>query len=182
MSLTAQIESLLFVSPEPVSLSRLAKATGAPKAEIQAAVKVLSDKYRQARDGGITLVASGDSYQLVTSAANAQLVSDWLKSDLSGELSEPSLETLTIIAYRGPVTKPEIELIRGVNCSLILRNLLMRGLVSKEESGKHMPKYTVAVEFLRFLGVGGVSELPDYEKLSKNETLDEVLKSSNEGN
>lgn len=180
MSLIAQIESLLFVSPEAISLSRLVKATGGKKTEIQAAIKVLSDKYRQAKDGGITLVTSGDSYQLVTSAANAQLVSDWLKSDLSGELSEPSLETLTIIAYRGPITKPEIELIRGVNCSLILRNLLMRGLVEKEESGKHLPKYTVTVEFLRFLGVGRVSDLPDYDKLAKNETLEEVLNSSNE--
>ncbi len=180
MSLSAKIESLLFVSPEPVALPRLVKATGAKKAEIEAAIKTLSDKYRQAKDGGISLVGNGGNYQLVTAAANAGLVADWLKSDLSGELTEPSLETLTIIAYRGPMTKPEIELIRGVNCSLILRNLLMRGLVEKEESGKHLPQYSVTVEFLRFLGVSRVSDLPDYDKLAGNETLAEVLNSSNE--
>jgi segregation and condensation protein B len=92
------------------------------------------------------------------------------------------LETLTIVSYRGPITKPVLEQIRGVNCSLILRNLLIRGLIERLESTKtQMPKYQVMHEFIKFLGMSSVKDLPEYEKLSTHETLDEVLRSTEEG-
>jgi len=66
---------------------------------------------------------------MTTAKESSEIVEKFLKEELTGEMTRPQLETLTIIAYRGPMTKMEIEQIRGVNCSLILRNLLMRGLV-----------------------------------------------------
>ncbi|PJC40500.1 MAG: SMC-Scp complex subunit ScpB [Parcubacteria group bacterium CG_4_9_14_0_2_um_filter_41_8] len=181
MSLLSKIESLLFVSSEPLSLSQLKKLCDAKKGEVEDALEQLREKYKNQKENGIVFVVSGDKYQLASNPDNAKLVKDFLKSDITGELTEPALETLTIIAYRGPITKPELEQIRGVNCSLILRNLLIRGLIERLESKKiDMPRYQVTHEFIRFLGVSQVHDLPDYEKLSKHETLDQVLRSTEE--
>ena len=95
----------------------------------------------------------------------------------AGELTRPSIETLTIIAYRGPITKPEIEQIRGVNCSLILRNLLMRGLVEESESVERLqPVYAISADFLRHLGLHAISDLPDYATLHGDEKISQLLR------
>ena len=80
-----------------------------------------------------------------------------------------------MIAYKGPVTKPEIEQIRGVNCSLILRNLLLRGLIEETGSVGGEARYSITIPFLQYLGVSSVKELPDYEGLNAHETLKAVL-------
>ena len=97
-----------------------------------------------------------------------------MRGEQVGELTRPSLESLTIIAYRGPITKAELEMIRGVNCSMILRNLLIRGLI-REEKGKTESVFRVSLEFLRWLGVQQASDLPDYDKLSGSDLIDQVL-------
>jgi len=84
------------------------------------------------------------------------------------------LETLTIIAYRGPISKPIIEQIRGVNCSLILRNLLIRDLITGEERDNDV-FYSVTPAFLQYLGLNSVKNLPDYEKLHSVENLEQFL-------
>ncbi len=176
MSLISQIESLLFVSHSPLSVEQLKKLTKHKKKEVEDALVVLEKKYKEQKESGMVLLKTSSKYQLVTHPDNAKLIQSYLKSDITGELTDPALETLTIIAYRGPITKPEIEHIRGVNCSLILRNLLIRGLVEKEEgSSKDMPRYSVTADFLKFLGVTETAELPEYEKLSEHETLEQVL-------
>ncbi|MBI2050426.1 MAG: SMC-Scp complex subunit ScpB [Parcubacteria group bacterium] len=181
MPLASKIESLLFVSSQPISITQLKKLTGAKKGEVEAALRELKSSYGGKKGSGIILAVSGDAYQLVSHPDNAALVKSFLKSDVTGELTDPGLETLTIIAYRGLVTKPELEQIRGVNCGLILRNLLIRGLIERTSEKKEMlPKYRVTHDFLKFLGVSSASELPDYEKLSRHETLDEVLRSTEE--
>jgi len=181
MSLISKIESLLFVSSEPISLAQIKKICDEKKSEIESALDYLRKKYEKQDDSGIIFISIGDKYQLASHPDNSKIVNDFLKSDITGELTEPALETLTIIAYRGPITKPELEQIRGVNCSLILRNLLIRGLIEKQEDKKvNMPRYNVTHEFIRFLGVSSLTDLPDYEKLSTHETLDEVLRSTEE--
>ncbi|MBI2637207.1 MAG: SMC-Scp complex subunit ScpB [Parcubacteria group bacterium] len=181
MSLRSKIESLLFVSSQPVSVSQLKKFTDARLREVAAALSELKESYDEKKQSGMMLAVSGDRYQLVSHPDNAKLVKSFLKSDTTGELTDPALETLTIVAYRGPITKPELEQIRGVNCGLILRNLLIRGLIERlDEKNGALPAYRVTHEFIKFLGVSSVAELPDYEKLSKHETLDEVLKSTEE--
>ena len=181
MSLRSKIESLLFVSSQPISITQLKKLTDAKKGEVEVALCELKAIYEEKKDSGIILAVSGDKCQMVSHPDNAKLVKSFLKSDVTGELTDPGLETLTIVAYRGPITKPELEQIRGVNCGLILRNLLIRGLIERLDAKKEsLPKYQVTHDFLKFLGVSSVSKLPDYEKLAKHETLDEVLRSTEE--
>lgn len=182
MSLHAKIESLLFVSAEPLSVRVLTRLLDAKKNEVESALDGLQKKYRSAADSGMIIVKGADSYQMVTSPKNAVAVAEFLKSDLSGELTEPSLETLTIIAYRGPITKAELEQIRGVNCGLILRNLLMRGLITRQENKTGLAYYEITPEFVKYLGVSTVQDLPDYAKLHQHATLNEVLQSVNEEN
>jgi len=175
MSLKSQAESLLFVSLKPLSLKDLAAAVNAKTKEMETALEELMAEYKDS-DRGLAVIKNNGQYQLTTAAENAALVQEFLKDETSGELSQPSLEALTIIAYRGPISKLALERIRGVNCSLILRNLLLRGLIEEKfEKAKNENYYTVTHDFVRFLGLGGVEELPDYEKLNRTESLAEVL-------
>lgn len=169
------IESLLFVSTKPQSAKKLAELAGVEVREAEAALESLVVSYAE-RGGGVVLVKTGNDYQMMTSPDSAATVQQYLKDEMTGELSRPSLETLTIIAYRGPVTKAEIEQIRGVNCTLILRNLLMRGLVESEEDKKLLiVRYRVSMDFLRFLGVAKIEDLPDFAALNADRTLTELV-------
>jgi len=124
----------------------------------------------------LQIIKNGSSFQMVTAPENAELIQQFVKDETTGELSRPSLETLTIIAYRGPVAKTDLDRIRGINCSLILRNLLIRGLVDvREDKKKDESYYTVTFDFLRFLGLNDVKELPDYQKLSQDDTIERIL-------
>ena len=108
MSLSHTVESLLFVSTRPLTAKKIAEICNE---EMRAVEKILADllaRYEE-RSGGIRLVKSGAEYQLMTAPEGAATVQKFLKDEMTGELTRPSLETLTIIAYRGPVTKAEIE-------------------------------------------------------------------------
>lgn len=175
MNLKSWVESLLFLSPKPMTLKRLSEATGAKKEEIQTVCEELKKEYDE-RKGGLALIDHQGSYQVSTAAENSEMVRNFLKEEQLGELTKPGLETLTIVAYRGPLTKAELEQIRGVNCGLILRNLIIRGLVERrEEKDKLRTVYEVTHDFLRYLGITSIKELPDYEKLSTHESIERVL-------
>jgi segregation and condensation protein B len=174
-TLASQIESLLFLEPKPLSFGQLAKACKAKQDEVEQAAATLQEQYAQ-RGGGVQLVVDDSRVQLTTADVNTEFVADYLKQDATAELTRPSLETLTIIAYRGPVPKSELELIRGVNCSLILRNLMIRGLIEQTgETEAGSPLFSVTTDFLRHVGVSSASELPEYEELNKNVHLEELL-------
>lgn len=175
MSLKSQLESLLFVAVRPVALKDLAASTKAKAKEVEDALADLAADY-QARNGGLTLIKNNGQYQITTAAANSSLIQEFLKDETTGELSQPSLEALTIIAYRGPIAKLELDRIRGVNCALIIRNLLLRGLIEeKHDKTKDEDYYTVTHDFIRFLGLNEIANLPDYDKLHQEETLASVL-------
>lgn len=182
MSLKSQAESLLFVSLKPLSLKELAAAIQAPAKELEGALDELIADYSQG-DRGLAIIKNNGQYQLTTAADNAALVQEFLKDETSGELSQPSLEALTIIAYRGPIAKLELERIRGVNCSLIIRNLLLRGLIEEKfEKSKNENYYTVTHDFVRFLGLGSIEELPDFTKLNSAASLNTVLAATEDKN
>ncbi len=175
MSLKSQLESLLFVAVKPLSVKELGAFLDAKTKVIEEALEELANDYKNA-ERGISLIKNNNQYQITSAAENAALVQEFLKSETSGELSQPSLEALSIIAYRGPISKLELEKIRGINCSLIIRNLLMRGLIEEKfEKSKNENYYTVTHDFIRFLGIGSISDLPDFEKLNQSETLAQVL-------
>lgn len=173
--LSSQLEALLLVANKPVSLKELGAAAGTKTAEIAAALQEMASDYEQSEKGW-RLICAGNNYQLVSAGEHAALIKNFLKTEANGELSQPSLEALTIIAYRGPVSKLELERIRGVNCSLIIRNLLLRGLIEEIfDKQKNENYYQATLDFVRFLGLGSVAELPDYERLHQPEVLDVLL-------
>ena len=175
MNLKSQIESLLFLSPKPVAVKKLAEVTGGKKEEIKTILEGLKKEYDE-RGGGVSVIDHQGSYQMSTSAENSEMVRNFLKDEQLGELTKPGLETLTIIAYRGPLTKAELEQIRGVNCGLILRNLMMRGLVKEvEDPANLLPTYEVTMDYLRHLGLNNLQDLPDYDKLHNHENIVNTL-------
>lgn len=171
--LKSQLESLLFISAKPMSLKQLADLTQAAEKEVDQACAELAEEYQQATRG-LQVIKNGSKYQMVSSAANAAVVQAFIQDETKGELSRPSLETLTIIAYRGPICKMDLDRLRGINCSLILRNLLLRGLIeaTAEEDDTY---YQVSFDFLKYLGLADVKELPDYEQLHNSEAIDRLL-------
>lgn len=171
MSLQSQIESILFVAIKPLPVKELADLTKAKVKEVEEALASLAAEYKNGQRG-LILIKNNNQYQLATAPENAAVVQEFLKDETSGELSQPSLEALTVIAYRGPISKSELEKIRGVNCSLIIRNLLLRGLIEeKYNKVKEENYYTVTHDFIRFLGLSDINELPDYAKLRAEEAV-----------
>lgn len=166
MNLKSAIESILFVRGEPVAVSRLARLSGAKKSEVASALQELAQEYRER---GIVLVESNDEWQLATHPASKAIVEKLVTGELSDELSRAGLEVLAIAAYKGPISRAAIEYIRGVNSSFTLRNLLIRGLVSREENpaDRRSYLYCISHDFLKHLGVTGLSELPEYESFRK---------------
>lgn len=180
MNLKSKLESILFVSLKPLSLNKLASICQVKPVEVEEALKSLANDYKE-RVSGISLLAVNDEYQLSTASNSSEIVKEYLKDETSSELSQPSLEALTIIAYRGPIAKSELDKIRGVNCSLIIRNLLLRGLIDESFDRKKVENiYSISHDFLRFLGLSSVEGLPDFEKLSKLEIVDRFLKEETE--
>lgn len=176
MTLRSKLESLLFISPRPLTVKRLAELAGAEGAAVETELTALAERYN-ANDSGLNLLRHANSVQFVSSPLNSKLVTDFIKEEQAGELTRPALETLTIVAYRGPISKIQLDTIRGVNCALILRNLMIKGLVEAKGASKdkHQTTYHVTMDFVRFLGLNQISELPDYEKLNRDENLEQLL-------
>ncbi len=180
-SLEAQLESILFVSGQALSLRRLAKLCGRGRAEVEVVLEKIRAKFNRP-DSGIHILINGDEVRMVINPENAVVVEDLIKAEVNSELTKPQLETLTIIAYRGPITKLEIEQIRGVNCGLILRNLIIKGLVEvKENKISENNVYRMSSKFMQHLGITDVKQLPDYDKLSQAEEIEEYLAANTSG-
>ncbi len=172
MNILSQLEAILFVASRPLEIKKIAKALKSSTDEVDTAIDQLMQKYTGVSGIHITMV--GDSVQMTTNPEYADVVDQFVKSDTQGELTKAQLETLTVIAYRGPITRPELEEIRGVNCSVILRNLIVRGLISEhEQDDSVLPSYELSIDALRFLGISSVQELPEYDTLSAHPHLDQ---------
>ena len=106
----------------------------------------------------------------------ARAVAKVVNAEISGELTRPSLEALTILAYCGPMSRAELEQIRGVQSTLILRNLMLRGLIEEQPEEKlGQPLYAVTFDFLRHLGLKSVESLPEYEELRGHSVVQDIL-------
>lgn len=164
----SKIESLLFASGEPVPVEKLSKFLKLSKKETANLIDQLEDGYRQ-QGRGLQVIKKTGQVQLVSAKENGELVSKFLGKQVSEELSRAGAEVLAVIAYRGPISRAEIEQIRGVNCSFTLRNLAMRGLVERKEnpSDNRSFLYEISFDFLRALGISSVEQLPDYQLLKK---------------
>jgi segregation and condensation protein B len=175
MSLIPKLEAILFVASKPLSIKIFVQSTGANAEEVIHTLDVLKEKFNH-DESGIHLLQSDDMYQLVSNPALAENVEKFIQKEITSELTKAQLETLTVIAYRGPITRPEIEQIRGVNCAIIIRNLLIRGLIDEKFGVDDLvPSYALSIDALRVLGVDAVTDLPEYETLHAHEYLDRAL-------
>ncbi len=172
------IESVLFVSGEPVKKSKLEKLFGGKikNEEIETALNLLSEKYAL-QSSGLSLLRKGDEIQLVSNPENSEFIEKLLKSELQDSLSTAAAEVISIIAYRGPIFKTEIEAIRGVNCAYTLRNLLLRGLIERNENarGSRGYVYSISFDFLKKMGIDDVKKLPEYDILSTDERINSII-------
>jgi segregation and condensation protein B len=173
--LESQVESILFAAGKAMNLKQLAKICGRTKEEIEVVVEKIKAKFNN-QQSGIYILENNNEVQMVINPHNANLVEALVKEEVVSELTKPQLETLTIIAYRGPISKLELEQIRGVNCGLILRNLIIKGLVEvKEDKIVENNTYKISTKFMQHLGITKIEELPEYDKLSKAEEIEEYL-------
>lgn len=170
VKLKSQIQSLLFASPKPVSIPELLDVLGVSETDFRNA---LAEIIVQNQSSGIVLLAHHDKLQMVSNPDNSALVKKFLSADLREKLSDAGLETLAVICYRQPVSRAEIENIRGVNSQYILRQLLIRGLIEKIESvsDRRINHYRTTLEFMQHLGIKDMRELPSFEDLTKNINL-----------
>lgn len=167
----AAVEAVLFVAPTPLSVSQLHEATRLSRADVEAALLDLAT-LRSEPASGIVLAEVGGGWQLRSSQATAEWVRNYLKVKPQ-RLTRAALETLAIIAYRQPVTRPEIEDVRGVDCAAVLKALLERSLAKivgkKEEVGRPI-LYGTTREFLEFFGLASLAALPtlrEFHELSE---------------
>ena len=173
MSLPALIESLLFVADGPVGIDQLAAALEVKTKQIEEALKQLEAQYELR---GLRLQRSGERYQLTTAPAAAAHVERFLGLEAIQHLSRPALETLAIIAYKQPVSRPQIEALRGVNCDGVIKSLVSKGLIEEvgrvEAPGRPII-YSTTPDFLQHFGLSSVTELPPLETATPSETVSE---------
>lgn len=175
MNISSQLEAILFAAGKPFSIKRLAELVVASVDEVNDGLKELGETLDD-RTSAVMLQKHGHDVELVTRPDVAEIVKQVASSEASGELTRPSLEALTILAYRGPMTRPELEQVRGVQSSMILRNLMLRGLVEeKEDTRLGQPIYAVTFEFLNALGLPSVESLPEYDTLRGHAAIQDIL-------
>lgn len=164
-TLPALLEALLFVADGPVEVSQLAKALAVDSEAIYGGVQQLDQEYLST-GRGLRVQEYNGKFQLVTRPVFAQLIETFLNLDLNTRLSAPALETLAIVAYRQPVTRAQVEAVRGVDSSAMLRSLVQRGLIQEngrlEGAGRPI-LYSVTENFMHHFGLTGLNELPALE-------------------
>lgn len=163
LPLTALVESLLFVSGEPVPVSRIAQALEVGVDQVEEVLAELKTVSNNGASRGVVLQRKGDKVQLTTRPESAPYIERFLGLSLTSRLSKPALETLAIIAYQQPVTRPEIEMVRGVNCDGVIQTLLSKGLIEEvgrlETAGRPI-QYGTTFAFLQYFGLRSLDDMP----------------------
>jgi segregation and condensation protein B len=175
-SLTQNIEALLFALGRPLSRKELAQKLDVSAEEVEVALKELAAAPR-----GTVLVDDGREVELRAAGSAAELIERVRKEEYAKEVGRAGLEALAAVLYRGPLTRAEIDFIRGVNSSQTLRTLTMRGLLRRIPNPKDERSfvYEPTTELLAFLGVGTATELPEYTVVQQKLTaLEEAYRTA----
>ena len=164
LGLEACLEGLLFVAAGPVTVDQLAGALDCKPQEIEEGLHSLEKTLASGR--GLSLQWHAGRVQLTTAAQISAIIEKFLGLDTTTRLSRPALETLAIIAYRQPITRPGIDAIRGVSSDGVLKNLLSKGLIQEvgRMDGPGRPiLFGTTADFLQHFGLSSLIELPPYE-------------------
>lgn len=161
--LISKLEAVLFAAPGPAEIDQLAEALQANAGQVEAALAELKREYAER---GLRLQNHHGRAQLTTAPEYAEQVQRFLQLDSRTRLSRAALEVLAIISYRQPITRPEVDAIRGVNSDTALKTLLRHGLI--EETGRSQGPgrpiiYGTGTEFLQHFGLGSLEELPQLD-------------------
>ena len=177
LPLSVQLEAMLFVAAEPVTTAQLAAALDVSSSVVERGLNEL-DAALASR--GVRLQRHAGRVQLTTAPALAELIERFLGLEATSHLSRAALETLAIIAYQQPVTRPQIDAIRGVNSDSMMKSLLNKGLIleSGRADGPGRPiLYSTTPEFLQHFGLNSILEMPPLARPEEEEeTHDEMLK------
>jgi segregation and condensation protein B len=179
LSYAAKLEALLFVATSPVPLTQLGTALGLTPAKLNAALAELGETLATR---GLRIQTQRGRVQMTTAPETASLVQEFLNLDATSRLSPAALEALSIIAYRQPVTRPQVDAIRGVNSDGVIRSLLNKGLIQEggRAEGPGRPiLYVTTPEFLQHFGLSSLSALPslDLSDVVAEDVDQEILKS-----
>jgi Predicted transcriptional regulator containing the HTH domain len=163
MDLESQLEAVLFWKGEPWKKAKVAAALECTAEELETALTSLEQKLSIR---GLRIVRASDEIELRTAPEASALIEKLTKEELYRDLGKAGLETLTIILYKGPVRRSDIDYIRGVNSSFIIRNLLVRGLIERttEKEGRGF-SYKPTVELLSHVGVSRIEDLPEFTQV-----------------
>ena len=162
MKLEQKIESILFWKAEPISIKRLSSLLG----ENEEAIKTSLDELDVTlKERGIRLIRKDDEVAIGTAPESSSLIEKLSKDELSRDIGKAGLETLSIILFYGPIARRDIDYVRGVNSTFIIRNLLIRGLVERIEDShdQRVFLYKPTFDLLMHLGISKVEDLPDYK-------------------
>ncbi len=171
------IEALIFCSPSPLSVEEIQRClseqfdASLTEAEVQEAVLDLQDRYKS-EEYAFEVLKAGGGYQLMTKPAYQESVSVLLKQQSKKRLSKAALETLSIVAYKQPVTKSGLEQIRGVSCDYAIRKLLEKGIIEikgKADSIGRPVLYGTSEKFLEYFGINDINELPTPKDFKEEE-------------
>lgn len=166
MNLEQKIEAILFYKNEPMEIKKLAEILDVKIDELKEALHNLS---KSLEGRGICLVETEAEVNLATAPEMKDFIEQIAKDEMSREIGKAGLETLAIVLYNGPISRREIDYIRGVNSTFILRNLCVRGLIEKEPDPKdqRVMKYKGSLSVLAHLGIKKIQELPDFNALKE---------------
>lgn len=176
-SLKAGIEAILLVVDEPVSAITLAQITNSPQPQVLKTLKDIQKEF-ETREGGITLREIAGGWRFYTNEHSGEVVERFLKDGQTARLTQASLETLAVIAYKQPVSRGRVAAIRGVNVDGVVRTLLNRGLIEEAGSDNESQAvlYRTTPYFLERVGIASLDELPpvaDY--LPNMAALDSII-------
>ena len=171
--LEKKIEAVLFWKGEPIRIKKLAQIFNKKEEEILISLKSLEIKLA---DRGIILLFKDDEVVLGTSKDSSEIIERLTKEELVKDLGKAGLETLSIIVYMGPISRAEIDLVRGVQSSFILRNLTVRGLVERITNPKDQRSflYRPTFDLISYLGISKIEDMPEFK-----EARDEIEKFKN---
>jgi segregation and condensation protein B len=185
--LASKIQALLFYSAEPTNLKDIAQITKSTKEETLSAINEL----RELLEGsGLAIIEANNTFTLTTSKEVSSFIEEYTKEELDRDLGKAGLETLSIVLYMGPISRSDLEYIRGVQSSFILRALSVRGLIERVENptDKRAYLYRPTINLLAHLGVKKVEDIPKYfefrdeiEKKKKEKDIELEQNTNSEG-
>lgn len=156
----AALEAILFLHGEPLSQDMISRLLHISLEQTQKVIHALQEELMSSQRG-LLLLEKDDKYMFITKPQFASFLESFVKDNLKEELTPSAVETLSLVAYFGPITRAQIDYIRGVNSSFMLRNLLVRGLIERTSKGNAY-LYEVTTDFLAHLGLAHLSDLPQY--------------------